>query len=73
MFKNLEDAKMYMPPEIYEFIQHLDFKTYEITRQDNNKENWHIIKSEIGISVFYKGKSVKKINWYERLKVMLSV
>lgn len=73
MFKNLEDAKIYMPPEIYEFIKYLDYKTFDITRLDNNKDVWNIVKNEFGIKILYKGKSIKKLNWYERLKVMLNV
>lgn len=67
MFKNIQQAKKYIPSEIYELINHIEFDEFLLKRPDNQGDVWKIIKNEKGIDIYFEGKQVKKLNWWERL------
>ena len=68
MFKNIQQAKKYIPTEIYELINHIEFDEFLLKRPDNKGDVWKIIKNEKGIDIYFEGKQVKKLNWWERFR-----
>ena len=46
MFKNIQQAKKYIPAEIYELIKHIEFDEFLLKRPDNKGDVWKIIKNE---------------------------
>ena len=72
MFKTIEETKMYLPPEIYELIKHLnEVEEFTMKTLDNNKDYWYIVKIGNSVGIAYKGIDVKKLNWFERVKSIL--
>ena len=72
MFKTIEGTQMYLPPEIYDLIKHLnDIDEFIIRQHDFNNDNWVITKTKKGINITWCGIEVKKLNWFERIKSIL--